>query len=245
MASLKNRATVAPIMGLIMALVWSLSSPIHAEDTSDDMAQAILESAEADYRIGRYFDALNTVKPAAEAGYAPAQHFYAYLNWGGSFYDEAYIWYEKAALQGHKDSIYALVSLIQENEVSDKTTAVAVEWLKPLAAENDPKALELLFLIDSKGRSDWPANANSALVWLTQALNAAQPWAMYQWSEILEIGSYNQQVNVQQALYWLTQAGEALYAKAIEKLISVYSTPLLQQKVDKDQIRYWSSKKNH
>lgn len=236
---------LTPSMGLIMALVWSLSSPIQAEDMSTNMAQTILESAEADYRVGRYFDALNTVKPAAEAGYAPAQHFYAYLNWGGSFNDEAYIWYEKAALQGHKDSIYALVSLIQENEVSDKTTAVAVEWLKTLASDNDIVALEKLFLIDSKGRIDWPANANSALTWLTQGLNAAQPWAMYQWSEILEIGSYNQQQNSQQSLYWLTQAGEAQYAKAIEKLISVYSTPLLQQKVDKDQIRYWSSKKNH
>jgi TPR repeat protein len=227
---------------LIISIGFALSPFAAAEGISLDEQKAALAEAHVQYQNNRYFDALDVIRPAAESGYAPAQHFYAYLNWGGSFYDEAYLWHEKAAMQGHRDSIFSLVSLIVDNEVMDKNTQIAVDWLVPLAQQGDSHALELLFKLNHDGRPDWPINANQALQWLTNGLQAQQPWAMFAWSGILENGDLKQSKNLQQALYWLTQAGEQGYLPAIDKLIEVYSTPLLSQKVDQSQIRYWSSK---
>jgi len=227
---------------LIISIGCALSPFAAAEGISLDEQKAALAEAHVQYQNNRYFDALDVIRPAAESGYAPAQHFYAYLNWGGSFYDQAYLWYEKAALQGHRDSIFALVSLITENEVTDKSTQIAVDLLAPLAQEGDADALKWLFTQNRNGRADWPIDGNQALKWLTIALQAQQPWAMFAWSEILENGDFKQAENQQQALYWLTQSGEQGFRPAIDKLIAVYSTPLLSQKVDQSQIRYWSSK---
>ena len=227
---------------LIISIGCVLSPLAAAEGMSLDEQKAALAEAHVQHQNNRYFDAMNVIRPAAESGYAPAQHFYAYLNWGGSFYDQAYLWYEKAAVQGHRDSSFAMVHMIIDNEVTDKSTQTAVNWLEPFAKTGDSKALELLFILNRDGRTDWPIANNQALQWLTIALQAQQPWAMFTWSEILENGDLKQAKNQQQALYWLTQSGEQGFAPAIDKLITVYSKPLLSQKVDQEQIRYWSSK---
>ena len=228
---------------LVLVILMSITATfVAAETMSIEMQKAGLEESIKQYRGYRFMDAIDAVKPAADSGYAPAQHFYAFLIRGGSFYDEAYLWYEKAALQGHRDSIFAMISLITENEVTNKSTQTAVDWLEPLANDGDLDALELLFTLNRSGRPDWPINNNQALQWLTIALQAQQPWAMFAWSEILENGDLKQAENQQQALYWLTQSGEQGFRPAIDKLIAVYSTPLLSQKVDQSKIRYWSSK---
>lgn len=227
---------------LVTSLAILLTPYAAATEMTLEAQKAALSEAHTLHQNSRYFDALNAIRPAAESGYAPAQHFYAYLNWGGSFYDEAFVWYEKAAQQGHQESMYGLISLILENEVSDKDTKTAVDWLSKLAAKDETKALELLFKINRLGRPDWPINGNIALKWLTQGLQTEQPWAMFAWSEILETGDLKQAANQQQAVYWLTQSGERGYRPAIDKLIQVYSRPLLSQNIDQSQIRYWSSK---
>jgi TPR repeat protein len=236
--SLSNKIKTA----LLVSIILYASVYTNADEMTLASQESALSEAREHSKNRRFFDALNAIRPAAESGYAPAQHFYAYLNWGGSFYDEAYIWYEKAAQQGHQESMYGLISLILENEVLDKDTKTAIDWLTKLATKDESKALEFLFKINRLGRTDWPANGNVSLQWLTKGLQAKQPWAMFEWSLILENGDLNQSKNNQQSLYWLTQAGEQGYRPAINKLIEVYSTPLLSQKDDQSQVRYWSSK---
>lgn len=225
---------------LLLAMVMAVGS--YAEDAPLSKKKKIewLEIAQKEYRDSNYVNAIDAAKIAAEAGYAPAQHFYAFLLWGGSFTEAAFDWYGKSGVQGNLDSYYEMAQLILNGDVERGGIQQAIALLTESANKGHSKSLELLFRINRNGRSDWPANNNNALRWLTKALQEQQAWAMFTWASILETGEMNQVPSQEQSIHWLVQAGEKGHRAAVKKLILVYENGLLGQVSNKSKVKYWN-----
>jgi len=210
-----------------------------SENLSEAEQKKWLEVAEQEYRGSNYVNAMDAAQKAAEAGYAPAQHFYAFMLWGGSYYEDAFDWYAKAGVQGNHESYYEMAILIINGHVKRGGIQQAMALLAEAGNNGLAKALETLFRINRNGLPDWPTNNNNALRWLTKALQNEQPWAMFTWATILENGDMNQVPSSEQAIHWLTQAGQAGHVAALNKLINVYEEGLLGQVSNKSKVKYW------
>lgn len=241
-----NKVKVAVLKNkLIFSLIIGLSSFALAEETtlSEEKQIELYELAKKEQLQSNYVNAIDAAKAAAEAGYAPAQHFYAFLLWGGSFNEAAFDWYGKSGAQGNVDSYYEMARLILNQEVKRGGNQQAISLLTEAANAKHEKAIEFLFRLYKNGNTDLSIDDNKALAWLTLGLQESQSWAMFTWSEILEVGAMNQAANNQQSLHWLTQAGNLNYKKAIEKLITVYDKGLLGQIPDKSKVKQWKEAK--
>jgi len=223
---------------LILLTLISVST-LADESMSENEMKKWLDIAEEEYRGSNYVNAMDAVQKSAEAGYAPAQHFFAFLLWGGSYYEDAFDWYGKSGAQGNYDSYFEMAQLILNGNVTRGGIQQAMALLTEAGNNGHSKALESLFRINRNGLTDWPANNNNALRWLTKALQEEQPWAMYTWSSILENGDMNQVPNSEQALYWLSQAGEAGHIASLDKLVNIYDQGLLGQVSNKSKVKYW------
>lgn len=90
------------------------------------------------FDTGRYAEAAQPLRAAAEAGNASAQNDYGYLFRAGLGVDqdwqEAERWYRRAAEQGDGDACHNLVNLLLERD-GEAAIPEALDWLKVNAAQ--------------------------------------------------------------------------------------------------------------
>jgi len=192
---------------LLGFLAAALAAPSFADVEAGMMA----------YANGDFEKALAELLPAAEAGDLLAQFTIAYMYWTGSGVAQddaaAVEWYGRAAVQGNRDSQYALGYMLLNGrgvDVPDETNAC--RWFRAAAEQNHPAAQYQLGYAYWEG-SGLPHDDGEAVSWFERAAEQQNPNAQYYLGIAYQEGRGTGR-NEATAREWFSRAAGQGHAKA-------------------------------
>lgn len=143
------------------------------------LAKKYYKKATKLYKKKQYWEAVETVKKAAELGYAKAQRRYAHALEKGKGADkdleQAKIWYEKAALQNDVEAQFRLGNIYR----LDGDYEPALKWTKKAANSGHVGAQNNVGYMYKKGMATGWGDSDEALKWYTMAAEGGNKVGQY------------------------------------------------------------------
>lgn len=135
-----------------------------------------------------------TLLKKAKSGDAQAQYDLgeAYYNADGvdENFEEALMWYKKAAAKGHLEAEYSTAYLLDYGEGTEENNAEAVKWYNKAAKKGHDLAQYQLALTLQDGEDGVKADPKQAVVWMTKAADNGLDSAQYSVGLYYESGTY-------------------------------------------------------
>lgn len=157
---------------LLAILVLAFSGPLAAQDYAQAVQQGIELLAEGDVVA-----AMQEFRPAAEAGYAPAQVQLAFMLDKSEENDDARAWYQKAADQGDVNGQFGLAEMYGTGEGGEQSYEQAYFWFQKSAEGGYVPAMRLLAVNLLEGGLGVEADPDQAYSWLRKAAESGDEWA--------------------------------------------------------------------
>lgn len=183
-------------------------------------------------------EGIANLRKLAEQGYAPAQHEFAeylFRKFGKQKSDdvEAYVWYQRAAKQGHAAAKRMLCENMERGYISDRKTKAALECYEALAQAGDAGAWRAMAWMyrgtkpDSSGFSI-PEDEEKAIELYKIAAERGDESAMYHLGDIYEWRDFDE------ARFWYEKCadrGDSACRSALNRLNLLQADPGLREKM--------------
>jgi uncharacterized protein len=210
---------------------------LYAQPTAEDIYQKALA---ADAK-GRFFEAMNLSREAAEKGNPGAQSFYGYLLDKADNDKEAEDWYRKAVAQNNLQGIMHLARLLGESK-NQKDAAEALRLYHQAEQMGSVLAIQIIAQAYQFGRLTLTQNDQLAVKWLLKTADKNIHSANVTLAKAYENGELGLKMNYKKALQFYLKAAELDSSIAIIRLQRIYQNGELGEKKNPDQAKVWQTR---
>lgn len=210
-ASTSEGAFWFPVHGLMFQWVMAIRNTLTVNVIANAANAYTMFRAEHEFAQDNGWDAVERLRPLAEAGDAQAQAMMGDMFYRGSAnllkeFRLAAFWYRKAAENGHSGGQRRLADLLEYGEGVDANLSEALKWRTLSATQGDPRGQSALGDMYWLGRGV-DRDDEEALKWYRLAAAQNNAWAWYRLGEAYDLGAGVPQ-DGQKAQYWYLQAAD-------------------------------------
>lgn len=155
-----------------------------------------------EFRKGNLIEAMQLLRSSAKQGYAPAQNTLAYILDQSEVNEDAFYWFQQAALQGHAAGQLGLGNMYAKGEGIKKDPIKAGEWIEKSARQMHVPAMRAYAYALEFGQLGFTQDKKSSGQWYLKAANAGDEVAMRRLSKAYRIGELGFKQDSTQAIFW-------------------------------------------
>jgi TPR repeat protein len=182
---------------LIFTIVLGLFfQPLLAQPESPE---SIGERGIAEYIAGNLMDGMELLYQAAEAGYAPAQARLGYILDQSEENEEAFSWFEKAAMQENAEGLHGLGSMYAKGEGTESNPEEAFRLMLKAANLNYLPAMRVCATAYEQGEFKLDIDNAKALIWLTRAADLGDASSINRLANANRYGHLGLSINLEEA----------------------------------------------